>query len=423
MSTDKLLWNLLKAAGFSDIAIAGIIGNLYAESGLIPTNLQNTYESKLGYTDATYTAAVDNGTYKNFANDRAGYGIAQWTYPSRKQGLLDLAIAMKKSIGDINVQGQYLIKELQGMADVMAGLRSATTVRQASDIILNKFERPADLGATGNEQRAVKRASYGMMYYNKYSTVTGTTVTTVTTPATASFKPRTTAPSTADKYWIHKNKGGLNECILIGGNSCIPNCVGYAWGRFYEITGKRPTLSRANAENWYGYVADGYRRSKTPALGAVICWSKGKVGVASDGAGHVAIVEEIKANGDIVCSNSGYKTTRFWMQTITKASGYALKGYNFQGFILPPAATPIANTGATTTPVVGTTVKVNYLVKVTTTNLNIRGGAGTGYPVTGSIKDQGIYTIVEESAGAGASKWGKLKSGRGWISLDYAKKV
>ena len=170
MNTDKLLWNLLKAAGFSDVAIAGIIGNLYAESGLIPTNLQNTYEPKLGYIDATYTAAVDNGTYKNFANDRAGYGIAQWTYPSRKQGLLDLAIAMKKSIGDINVQGQYLIKELQGMADVMAGLRSATTVRQASDIILNKFERPADLGAAGNEQRAVKRASYGHWYNGYYRT-------------------------------------------------------------------------------------------------------------------------------------------------------------------------------------------------------------------------------------------------------------
>lgn len=147
-----------------------------------------------------------------------------------------------------------------------------------------------------------------------------------------SFKPRTTEPSTVDKHWIHTTKGGLNSCILIKGNSCIPNCVGYAWGRAYEILGSAPKLSRMNAEDWYG-CADGYSRSKTPSLGAIICWSKGKVGVSSDGAGHVAVVEEIKSNGDIVTSNSGYNSKRFWMQTFTKASGYKMSGYDFQGFI------------------------------------------------------------------------------------------
>ena len=53
------------------------MGNLYAESGLVPANLQNTYEKKLGYTDATYTAAVDSGAYTSFAKDGAGYGLAQ----------------------------------------------------------------------------------------------------------------------------------------------------------------------------------------------------------------------------------------------------------------------------------------------------------------------------------------------------------
>lgn len=50
-------------------------------------------------------------------------------------------------------------------------------------------------------------------------------------------------------------------------------------------------------------------------------------------------------------------------------------------------------------------------------------GCGIGYAVNGKIKDKGAYTIVAESAGEGASKWGKLKSGEGWISLDYCKKV
>lgn len=64
-----------------------------------------------------------------------------------------------------------------------------------------------------------------------------------------------------------------------------------------------------------------------------------------------------------------------------------------------------------------------YLVKVTTDVLNIRKGAGTNYGKNGAIRDRGIYTIVAESTGKGASKWGKLKSGAGWISLDYTKRV
>lgn len=69
----------------------------------------------------------------------------------------------------------------------------------------------------------------------------------------------------------------------------------------------------------------------------------------------------------------------------------------------------------------------SYVVRLTTDTLNIRKGAGTNYAVVGCIRDRGAYTIVEEKAGTGASKWGLLKayaSGKnGWISLDYVKKV
>lgn len=64
-----------------------------------------------------------------------------------------------------------------------------------------------------------------------------------------------------------------------------------------------------------------------------------------------------------------------------------------------------------------------YNVKVNANVLNIRKGAGTNYGIVGSIKDKGIYTIVAESTGKGATKWGKLKSNDGWISLDYVEKV
>lgn len=315
---------------------------------------------------------------------------------------------------------------------------------------------------------------------------------------TTIFKKRTTAPSTSDKYWIHSSKGGKNECIIINNStgSCLPNCVGYAWGRFYEITGKRPNLSRANAENWYGYTADGYKRSQTPAIGAVICWRKGQAGVSSDGAGHVAIVEEVKSNGDIVTSNSAYGGTRFYMQTVTKSSGYSIgRAYAFQGFILPPvsfASVPsqgdshvsqdsinkgdivkiapnatyyngtripswVKNSNWIVSQVNGSRAVIDksadgkysicspihtkylsvvrdsggdstlsfnpYRIKVTASALNYRKGPGTNYAVAGTIRNKGVYTIVEESSGKGAGKWGKLKSGAGWISLDYVSRV
>ena len=64
-----------------------------------------------------------------------------------------------------------------------------------------------------------------------------------------------------------------------------------------------------------------------------------------------------------------------------------------------------------------------YLVKIATSALNIRKGPGTNYQKNGCIRDRGVYTIVDESNGTGATVWGKLKSGAGWISLDYVRKL
>lgn len=89
---------------------------------------------------------------------------------------------------------------------------------------------------------------------------------------------------------------------------------------------------------------------------------------------------------------------------------------NGGGVVVTPPTTEKptgGTTGATVTP---------YLVRVKITNLNIRKGPGTNYGSTGFIKP-GVYTIVAESTGTGATKWGKLKSGAGWISLDYATKT
>lgn len=86
--------------------------------------------------------------------------------------------------------------------------------------------------------------------------------------------------------------------------------------------------------------------------------------------------------------------------------------------LLGQTSTAIPVTPATTT----TSSKVPYTVRITTTNLNIRSGPGTNNTSKGFIKP-GVYTIVEEADGKGATKWGKLKSGAGWVSLDHCKKL
>lgn len=101
---EAAIWRFLKSRGMTDAGAAGLMGNLFAESGLNPKNLQNTYEKSLGYTDETYTAAVDSGRYTNFVQDKAGYGLAQWTYWSRKQALLAFCKAEGASVGDLDTQ-------------------------------------------------------------------------------------------------------------------------------------------------------------------------------------------------------------------------------------------------------------------------------------------------------------------------------
>ena len=122
------------------------MGNLYAESGLKPTNLQNTFENKLGMSDDEYTKAVDDKTYTNFVKDSAGYGLAQWTYYSRKQKMLDFHTKKGKSIGDLTTQLEFLVQELTTSykTSVWEVLKTAKSVLEASNAVLLKFERPAD---------------------------------------------------------------------------------------------------------------------------------------------------------------------------------------------------------------------------------------------------------------------------------------
>jgi hypothetical protein len=164
-STARKIWDKLTAAGLTEAGAAGLMGNLKAESDLEPQNVQNSFERKIGYDDRGYTEAVDFGSYTNFANDGAGYGLAQWTYPARKAALLAFAKAQKKSVGDLDLQLDFLLTELQ--KDYPALLRqlcAASDVRAASDAVLTQFERPADM----SESVKIKRAGFAEAFLREF---------------------------------------------------------------------------------------------------------------------------------------------------------------------------------------------------------------------------------------------------------------
>ena len=124
---EKHIWDaLLNLTGGNAFGAAGLMGNLYAESALNPRNLQQSFEKKLGYTEDSYTEMVDSGAYANFVHDGAGYGLAQWTYWTRKDCLLAYARARNASIGDLDMQLEYLALEMRtNYGGVLDALRSA----------------------------------------------------------------------------------------------------------------------------------------------------------------------------------------------------------------------------------------------------------------------------------------------------------
>jgi hypothetical protein len=165
---EKQIWDYLKKKIGNDYGVAALMGNMLAESGLNPKNLENTGNVKLGMTDDEYTAAVDNGSYtkEQFIHDGFGYGTCQWTFNTRKKALYDFAKSQNTSIGDCEIQLDFLYQELSiSYKSVLNTLKNAKSVLEASNAVLLKYECPYDQSVAAQN----KRASYGQNYYNKYA--------------------------------------------------------------------------------------------------------------------------------------------------------------------------------------------------------------------------------------------------------------
>ena len=195
-STMKKVWSYLVKHGMTEAGAAGMMGNMYAESGIIPNRveilcLQRLKEAGQNYTDKTYTAAVDSGKISKaeFLNPlpgkQYGYGFCQWTSPGRKEKLYDLAKKKGASIGDRDMQLEFLISELKASyKSVWKTLSTTKDVLDASNTVLVKFEIPADTGS------GIKQLRYGYSkeIYGRYKGIT-TPAKDTQTATTETAKP------------------------------------------------------------------------------------------------------------------------------------------------------------------------------------------------------------------------------------------
>lgn len=251
------------------------------------------------------------------------------------------------------------------------------------------------------------------------------------------FSPRLHAPDTDNKYYIksgHTVGGvrGVNDCIL--GNSkgrptsgsVLPNCVGYAWGRAYEIMGTKPKLSINNANTFWGRTSDGYSRGQTVRLGAIACW---------DGTyGHVAVVERIEPTNDgkfvVTFSDSAWGTNgnpvvfRTFTRTLTSLNQKPTwNSLNFQGYIYignytAPTAFTIkynANGGSGSMADTSVTHGVNTTLRANTFTRN--GFAFDGWFAQRTSDNKWRYQNPRDTSATGWYKEGSQPSG--WVKFNY----
>lgn len=149
---------LIKAGATHEGACA-ILGNIEAESRFIPNNVQDSS----GLVDSTYTEQVDNGLYTNFIFDSIGYGLAQWTYHTRKKKFLEFMVARGSSIGDFENQVIFLIKEFkEDFATIWKQVCSENDLYNLTSVLLNKWENP-------KVKNLSERYSYALKWQGKFT--------------------------------------------------------------------------------------------------------------------------------------------------------------------------------------------------------------------------------------------------------------
>lgn len=421
--TEKEIYDRLISAGLTPEGAAGLMGNLQAESGLKFNNLQNSFNKKLNITDEEYTALVDGGNYPDFVNDKAGYGLAQWTFYTRKQALLNMAKQHRVSIANPEMQIAFLLTELVGYGELWAILQTTTDIDKASDLVLTRYEKPADQ----SDKVKQTRRGYAHAIYDRCAGKTSTTQTakqnsseadstlvTVTDWTTKHSGKRTQGIS---KITIHHMAGVMSaeQCMRYHRTANVQASANYYIGKSGEIGQSVHESDRAwtSSSNWNDQRA------------VTIEVSNSKTGEPWEISGKayaslIALCADIcKRNGIESVHYTGAKDgslTEHRMFSSTACPGTTIHNMLVSGAIENDINGFLKGTAASETPA---SLHAAGLVRVLIPDLNVRKGPGTNYAKAGKCPP-GVYTIVEKQSGQGStSGWGKLKSGIGWISLDY----
>lgn len=222
-NTSEKIYNFFIDNGFTKEGACAVMANLDHESGLKPNNLQDSFESKLG-TDTYYTSAVNAKTYTKdqFINDQAGYGLAQWTYYTRKKKLYEATVEKGLSIGDLYGQLCYLMIEIAAFKTLDNMLRTSHDMNACCDLFLKDFEAPLIKDYEGRRKTALK-------YYNLYASGMPTEPVDNATvnPETTEYKTYTV--KAGDSWWsIAADKLGsgtrMNELAKLN-NMTIKNVL------------------------------------------------------------------------------------------------------------------------------------------------------------------------------------------------------
>lgn len=181
----RFIWDFFRQKGLTVFGVAGLMGNLYAESGL-KSNVVETLcirryavEKDKTYTNETYTQAVDDGSltkvdFLDPCGRHYGYGLAQWTTELRKSGLYDYCKAQNVSIGNLQAQCEYLYSELEnGFKSTLSVLKTAQDTNTASDYVLLHFEMPAEAQRHINIRRRYSNEIFDLLGKEKTMVIIG----------------------------------------------------------------------------------------------------------------------------------------------------------------------------------------------------------------------------------------------------------
>ena len=347
MANEQAVWDALYGFIKNPYGTAGLMGNLKAESGLNPVCLEATYRTKLGMTSKEYVNAVDNGTYNLFNSDNAGFGLAQWTYEAHKAGLLSYARYRGKSIGDLTMQLEYLQIDLNQFSAVLGTLRTATSVREASDDVLLRYEKPANT----SEAVKKKRAGYGQTYFDKYADpdwlkkrekpniVVESAKSRIGDPYVFGALGEECTPSNRKKYARSDYPSIINDCPVLSGkaSSCgkcdnvgrhIYDCRGFTY-RCLKDAGI--TISTVGATTQWNTTKDWMAKGECSDMPDVVCCVFKKKGDKMSHTGlHIGSGYIIHCSGTV---KEGFISDTTWTHWAVPNGLYDTKTLNAAGRI------------------------------------------------------------------------------------------